>query len=377
MTRGALVTIGRMVRPHTSIALMTKMAGMVALAVLLVFPAGCESYLGKWVAKPPNHGKPLAKVDLDVPLALDDAVIDHAFRVEIGGESPASLLVWVVDPSNERFVGTVERGEGEAKKKWPVFEPTDGAGRVTSPPRGTVLLLPGFHDTMNETRYLMWARVLAAEGYRAVLVDQRGHGRSTGRWSTYGVVESRDMVAVLDDLEGRGMLAEPLGVAAVSFGAATAVQMTDVEPRIKAMVLISTFTTMREVIPDFGRAIGFDNMSDAMYQRVIDHAGRHGDFDPDDADVINRLARIDTPVLLIHGEEDNLVPIRHAVRLYEAADRDTVELLRVAGADHTTLGDQVVEPIRRPMLDWFERYLFAQEGDVVAEGASDSAEASP
>lgn len=371
----AIATILPMNGSCPTIASMKRFA--VTVTVMVLASAGCESYMGKWVTKPPNHGKSLAKVDRDEPLALDDTVIDHAFRVEIDGDAPASLSVWVVDPSNERFVGTEERGEGEEKKQWPVFEPTDEAPRHTGGARGTVMLLPGFYDTVNQTRYLMWARVFAAEGYRAVLVDQRGHGRSTGQWSTYGVVESRDMLAVLNELDQRELLVDPLGVAGVSFGAATAVQMADVEPRIRAMVLISTFTTMREVIPDFGRAIGFDNMSDATFQRLIDHAGRHGDFDPDDADVITRLARIDTPVLLIHGEEDDLIPIQHAVRLYHAADRDTVELVRVAGADHTTLGDQVVEPIRRPMLDWFERYLFADEGEAVAEREADPPAGSP
>lgn len=343
---------------------------LVFLLVICGVCGGCESYLGKWVARPPNHGKSLAKVDRDEPLVLATTIIDHRLRVEIA-EPAASLSVWVIDPSNERLV--FERTGEEVK--W-AFE-ADGP-RKSIAPIGTIVILPGFYDTINQTRYLMWARVLAAEGYRAVLADQRGHGRSTGEWSTYGVQESLDMLAVLDALERMDLLVEPLGIAAVSFGAATAVQMAEMDHRIGALVLISTFTTMRDVIPDFGRAIGFTAFSDAMYQRVIDQAGRHGGFDPDEADVIHRLPRIDTPTLLIHGEDDVLIPILHAVRLYEAADRDNVELLRVAGADHTTLGDQVVEPIRRPMLKWFARYL--DRGGVenaVAGSASGSSDALP
>ena len=34
-----------------------------------------------------------------------------------------------------------------------------------------------------------------------MLVDLRGHGGSSGRWLTYGVVESRDLSQLIDQLE--------------------------------------------------------------------------------------------------------------------------------------------------------------------------------
>ena len=37
------------------------------------------------------------------------------------------------------------------------------------------------------------ARALSERGYRAVLVDLRGHGRSTGEWLTFGPLEGRDL----------------------------------------------------------------------------------------------------------------------------------------------------------------------------------------
>ncbi|MEL7087827.1 MAG: alpha/beta fold hydrolase, partial [Planctomycetota bacterium] len=209
--------------------------------------------------------------------------------------------------------------------------------------------------------------LLAEHGYRSVLIDQRGHGRSTGDWATYGVRESRDMQRVLDVLEEKGLLAEPLGLWALSFGGATAVQLAEIDDRVRAMLLISTFASMRDVVPDYGRAIGFDFLSDEDFVEVVDHAGRHGGFDPDEANVIDRFARIDTPTLIMHGEDDRLIPIQHAVRLYHAADRDNVELIRVQRAGHTTLGDTVVWPIYRPMLNWFDRHLAPIETDATAD----------
>ncbi len=352
-------------------ALSTALRG-VAVGVLLFTATGCESLMGEWVARTPNHGKSLAKVDQENPLALPDSVIDHQFRVEIDGDDPASLWVWVIDPSNEKFVG-VETREDDPDYIRGLFEPDDDGPRVAREPKATVLFLHGFYDSINQRWYLMWARMLAEHGYRAVLVDQRGHGRSTGDWATYGVRESRDMQQVLDVLEEKGLLVEPLGLWALSFGGSTAVQLAAIDDRVQAMLLISTFTSMSDIVPDYGRAIGFDFLSDEQFVKVIDHAGRHAGFDPDAADPISLLKEQDIPTLIMHGEDDRLIPIEHALRLYHAADRDNVELIRIQRAGHTTLGDTVVWPMVEPMLDWFDRYLVPIEGGATAQnrGATD------
>ncbi|MEM9419114.1 MAG: alpha/beta fold hydrolase [Planctomycetota bacterium] len=354
-----------------------RFLAFITTAVLLCCGlTGCESILGEWVSRTPNHGKSLAKIDRDEPLALDDAVIDYEFRVEVDGEDPVSLWVWVVDPSNEKFVG-LESKEDDPEFIQPLFQIEHDATRETREPKATVLMLHGFYDWINRRWYLMWSRMLAEQGYRVVMVDQRGHGRSTGEWATYGVRESRDMQHVLDELERRDLLTGPVGIWGVSFGGATAVQLAEIDDRIDAMVLVSTFTSMRDIVPDYGRAIGFKFLSDEQYTKVIDYAGQHANFDPDDADVIGALQRMDIPTLLIHGEDDRLIPIQHAMRLYHAADRENVELIRVHSANHTSLGDTVVWPIYQPMVDWFERHLLLDRGHTAVANESQPAAATP
>ncbi|MEM6459085.1 MAG: alpha/beta fold hydrolase [Planctomycetota bacterium] len=322
--------------------------------------AGCESWLGKRIVSPPNQGKALTQLELDEPAVLPDAVIDHRLRVEVDGggtgAGPASLSLWVIDPSDEVFLGTLPNPKSPRKVR-PVFARTHDGPRVTRPARGTVLLLHGYYDEKNQGRYLTWGRILAAAGYRAVLIDQRGHGRSTGDWATYGVAEAADMAAVLDALQQRGLVVGDVGVMAVSFGASTAVRWASADDRVRALVLVSGFASMRSVVEDFGRAIGFRSFSHEKFQRIIDHAGRAAGFDPDDADAEAVIDRVAVPTLIFHGEEDRLIPIDHAVRLYAAAGREDVELVRVASAGHTDLGDALVEPIREPMLGWFARHL--------------------
>ena len=84
---------------------------------------------------------------------------------------------------------------------------------------------------------------------------------------------------------------------------------------------------------------------------------------PTAASPLKAIQRIDIPVLLIHGEDDNLIPMQHAMRLYTAANRENVRLLRVRSADHTTLGGTTVEPVRIAAHAWFNRHLKADESD--------------
>src|SRR5262249_26780655 len=111
------------------------------------------------------------------------------------------------------------------------------------PPRATIFVLHGIRDQKENVR--SWAEHLTEAGYRAVLVDSRGHGRSSGEWLTYGVQESRDLSQVLDALAVDG----PVGVMGISYGAATAIEWAAREPRVKAAVAVAPFASLREVVP--------------------------------------------------------------------------------------------------------------------------------
>src|SRR5207244_1942766 len=62
----------------------------------------------------------------------------------------------------------------------------------------TVVLLHGYG--VAQVARAPWAVRLAQEGWRCVLVDLRGHGKSTGRRIYFGLRESRDLSQLLDRL---------------------------------------------------------------------------------------------------------------------------------------------------------------------------------
>ena len=102
--------------------------------------------------------------------------------------------------------------------------------RWTAAPRGTVVLLHGYG--LAQFSMAPWALRLGQEGWRCVLVDLRGHGKSTGRRIYFGMKEANDLTQLLDALAHDGQLREPVGVMGESYGAALALRWKTVDARV-------------------------------------------------------------------------------------------------------------------------------------------------
>ncbi len=219
---------------------------------------------------------------------------------------------------------------------------------VMSPavPRGTVIVLHGIRDRKESMRG--FGAMLVASGFRAVLVDLRGHGRSTGDWLSYGVVESRDLVTVVDDLSARHVIVGNVGVLGLSYGAATAIEWASIDPRVKAVVAIAPFTSLRAVVPGYVPV----KLPSSFINGCIDDAGQEAGFDPDLASPALAITRSRTPVLLIHGTADDRIPYWHSIEL-AAAGKGHVELITLAGEGHESIGGDRSGTIRDRGMSWF------------------------
>jgi uncharacterized protein len=203
--------------------------------------------------------------------------------------------------------------------------------RPEAEPRGTLLVFHGNADLA--VWQIPWAREIARRaGWQVMLAEFRGYGGIDGS-PTYalGQLDARAALAVVRD-----SLANPttrLAMFGHSLGSAIATELAAEHPPT-VLILQSPFTSAR-----------------AMAARLV--------FAPVTAlwavisrvhyDTERRVASLDVPVWVSHGDRDIVVPVRMG-RAVHAAARVKGELLIIQGAGHNDVVDAGGEDYWRWLL---------------------------
>jgi fermentation-respiration switch protein FrsA (DUF1100 family) len=204
------------------------------------------------------------------------------------------------------------------------FETADGSRLhgwfVSSPARPPAATVVYFHGNGGNISYVDWVgEQLAARGFDVLLFDYRGYGRSEGALSDErGVYEDAD--AAYDfAVRGRGARPERVVLYGQSLGTAAAVDVAARKP-CGALVLESGLSSAgdmaRTILPWLPRFVA------RLTRNKFDSVGK--------------LARVGCPVLVAHGDRDEVIPVEQARALHAAAP-EPKRLHVVSGAGHNNL----------------------------------------
>jgi len=339
-------------------------AGVFPAVALLV--AGCTSAsLARRIVIAPNLEQPApsqrerqAAPAVTQFYAKVTKAYDKTWQVAVGPPA-ATLSVALIDPGDFQLKHNLKvdwkREHGNIRLEFEFKSPKRPAP-IT--PKGTILLLHGY--MMSKETMLHWALDLAEAGYRAILVDLRGHGQSTGQWITYGAREADDLTQVLDDLERRGALAGKLGVLGTSYGASVALQLASRDERIEAIVGLQPFSSARDAVVEFGRAnLHWLNrfISDASLARALHKAETLAGFSWDETDVCAAIQKVHAPVLLFHGMKDTWIAPKNSQTIQTRANNGC-RLVLLEQDNHITLAARL-KPIDCEVIEWFDCNLEA------------------
>lgn len=191
------------------------------------------------------------------------------------------------------------------------------------------------------------SRISIALGHNLLLVDQRGQGESGGRCMSFGILERQDCLAWLSWGEKR-LGAVPTTLYGVSMGGATVLMSAelDLPQQVRGIVADCPYSDPLEIICLVGRRW---KLPVGLIRLLTIAAGRvFGGFDLRAASALTALEKAKVPVLLIHGEDDRLVPCDMSRRLAQAC-ASPVQLYTFSGAGHalsylkdTALYEQVI-----------------------------------
>ena len=199
--------------------------------------------------------------------------------------------------------------------------------------RGVLLLFHGYHSAA-QVDFSCAAQFYHELGFDLLLVDQRAHGHSQGRFLTLGVRERRDCQTWAEFCHRRYGDGMPLFLAGLSMGATTVLMASDLPlpPTVRGVLADCGFTSPRDILCHLLRtryhlptypllwAVG-------LWCRVL--AG----FGLSECSTVDSVARTGLPIQLIHGGADWFVPCEMSRRAAEACTGEC-HLLVVPEAGH-------------------------------------------
>lgn len=163
--------------------------------------------------------------------------------------------------------------------------------------------------------------------------------------------------------------ADRIGVTGHSYGGYSAISLVAQSPRFKAVVVRAGFADMigqyGQLAPDgsnYGLAWA-ESGQGRMGGSPWEFRGRYLENSP-----IFLLDRVETPVMIVHGTDDDSVPVHLADQMFTGLRRlgKTVTYLRYEDADHWegawSRANQI--DVMGRVFDWFDRHL---KGDVVTK----------
>lgn len=169
-------------------------------------------------------------------------------------------------------------------------------------------------------------------GYNALVIDQRAHGKSEGTTISFGINERLDCQRWAIYAAQRFGMNTPLILSGLSMGAATVLMASqlDLPKSVCAIIADSPYSTPSAIIEKVCR----DRRYPVFLCRPIIwlSAFLFGKFNINDCTAKDAVRHAKVPILLIHGEEDRLVPWTMSQEIALAcASPVTLELFPDAG----------------------------------------------
>ncbi|GAA5059648.1 alpha/beta hydrolase [Nocardia callitridis] len=209
-------------------------------------------------------------------------------------QTPASLGLDYTELS-------IDTDDGETLHGWWVRAPRS---------IGHILFTHGNGGNIGD-RIVLYA-LLTKAGFDVLTFDYRGYGRSTGRPSEHGTYRDARAArrALLDQ---QGVDPDRVLYLGKSLGGGVALELAQEYPPA-GLMLMSTFTGIRDAARSIYPFLPAPLVPNAYPSE-------------------RRIRALHVPVLIMHGDQDDLLPLRHAQRLFAAAN-EPKRLVVFPGATH-------------------------------------------
>ena len=239
------------------------------------------------------------------------------------------VMAWYDGLRDQGIFKDMDRVDSDGHKLHAVYAPAKDPENA----RGTAVIVHGYTD--NHLVFMYLVRMYRDDfNYNVMVPDLQYFGYSEGEAAQMGWLDRLDVedwAVIAHDLFKDDFTV----VHGVSMGAATAMMMSgdDLPPYIRAFVedcgYTSAWDQFSHNLKDSYHLPAFPILNSAS----IVTKNRYG-WGFKEASSVKQLAKCERPMLFIHGEADDFVPVDHVYRNYAAKTKGYKELYIVPGAVH-------------------------------------------
>ncbi|MEM7617984.1 MAG: alpha/beta fold hydrolase [Pseudomonadota bacterium] len=175
-----------------------------------------------------------------------------------------------------------------------------------------------FHGNASRHEASLWKSLpfVEEQGYGFLSVGYRGYGGNPGKPSEQGFYD--DSRAFIDALKQSGIAEEDIILYGQSIGTGVAVQMATEYPNARAIILESPYTSLVDVAA-------------AKYFFVPVRVLLKDRFDS-----FPKINQVKTPLLILHGKDDRIIPVSYGQKLFDAAN-EPKKLIALDGIGHNDI----------------------------------------
>lgn len=184
---------------------------------------------------------------------------------------------------------------------------------------------------------LKYVETFYKRGFNILVIDQRRHGRSEGKYSTYGYYEKYDVDCWVNYIIEKFGNNIHLGLHGESMGAGTVLQYPSINKYVKFIIADCGYSDMVKLLDyqirhDYKKYLQPYLLLVAKLSRI--RAINFAKFDFRNVSPIKVVESTDLPILFIHGKEDYFVPWQMSVDMYDKKVSGYKQILLVDGASH-------------------------------------------
>ena len=247
-----------------------------------------------------------------------------------------------------------------------------------------IIICHGFKGFKNWAFFPVFAESLALADYIALTFNfsRNGVGPDLQNFTELDKFEKNTYSHEIEDLKcivdavasgdiGRGLInPEKIGLMGHSRGGGIAILYAQNDPRINSLVTWSAIANVERYTPEQKKLwknqkyLEFENKRTGQLMRVGSELLDDIEKNSSKLNILAAAEKLEAPTLLIHGQEDESVPVEEAQIIYDHLASPNKELMIIEGGTHTFGARHPMESMPKELEtvfdlteSWFDRFL--------------------